>query len=237
MSFAMTAGIVNIYAMFARIPEMIVVGVGHPSRQGNAGYGKRTIDFFPRGSIIGEPGPAEDYMKNKLGMDPSAVDPMLKGDQYLDFLINQLRPALAKKYRMSDDHTLWGHSAGGAFTGYALFAQPGGFNRYILGSGTNGLTLDLEDKYAKVHKDLDAKVFMGAGDLEVNNAGLSSLRFISRTVILGETLRLREYPSLSLQVKIYTDRDHVNVMPLVISDGLESVFAEESAKIRHSVPW
>ena len=237
LNFAMTAGVVNVYVAGMRLPEMIVVGVGHPSEDGRAGFARRSIDFFPRGSIIGDPGPAEDYMKNTLGADSAALDPTLKGDNFLDFLVNQLRPALAEKYRMSDDHTLWGHSAGGAFTGYALFAQPGGFDRYIIGSGTNGLSLELEDEYAKAHDDLDAKVFLGAGDLEANNAGLSSFRFVSRTVILGETLRLRGYPSLSLQVKLYTDRDHFNVMPPLIGDGLEFVFAEEAAKIRHLMPW
>jgi len=58
---------------------------------------------------------------------------------------------------MANEHTLWGHSAGGAFTGYALFANPGGFNRYIIGSGTNALTIEMEQAYAEKHDDLDAK--------------------------------------------------------------------------------
>ncbi|MXV94361.1 MAG: hypothetical protein F4Z92_00440, partial [Gemmatimonadetes bacterium] len=41
MAFSMTAGIVNLYALGSRIPEIIVVGVGHPGEEGMAGLGKR----------------------------------------------------------------------------------------------------------------------------------------------------------------------------------------------------
>ena len=56
-----------------------------------------------------------------------------RGDRFLAFLIDRLRPALAEQYPMADDHALFGHSAGGALTGYAMFARPGGFDRYIIG--------------------------------------------------------------------------------------------------------
>ena len=57
-----------------------------------------------------------------------------RGDRFLAFLIDRLRPALAEQYPMADDHALFGHSAGGALTGYAMFARPGGFDRYIIGA-------------------------------------------------------------------------------------------------------
>ena len=77
---------------------------------------------------------------------------------------------------MADDHALWGHSAGGAFASYALLARPGAFGRFIIGSGTNGLTIDLEAEYANDHDDLDAKVFIGMADGEINHAPLCAQR-------------------------------------------------------------
>ncbi len=148
MAFAMTAGIVNLYTLGTRIPEIIVVGVGHPSEEGMAGLGKRTFDLFPPGSVVADEGVAGEYMREEFGLDFASMEPLLKGDRFLDFLVERLRPWLGEKYRMADDHTLWGHSAGGAFAGYALLARPGAFDRFIIGSGTNGLTIELEAAYA-----------------------------------------------------------------------------------------
>jgi predicted alpha/beta superfamily hydrolase len=234
--FDLTVGIVSLFAVGARLPEMIVVGVGHPSSEGMAGLAKRTIDLFPPGSTLADDGPAADYARGKMGMDQAAVFAGVKGDRFLDFLIDHARPELGRKYRMEDDHVLFGHSAGGAFAGYALFARPGGFSRYIIGSGTNGLTLELEARYAAQHDDLKASVFVGAADLEANNAALSAQRIVSRTVLLAENLRLRGYPSLRLKTRLYTDRDHFTVVPLITGDGLETVFADEAARLP-KLPW
>ena len=233
--FDLTVGLVNFYSAGNRFPEMIVVGVGHRREEGMAGLMKRTADLFPPGSQLTDEGAAADYMREvqaEFGLDPDA-DPFegVQGDMFLDFLIDDVRSALAQKYRMADDHTLFGHSAGGAFTGYALFARPGAFSRYIIGSGTNGLTITLEQEFARQQDDLDAKVFIGAGDLEANNLGMAAQRIVSRTILFGENLLLREYPSLRLQTRVYRDRDHYTVLPLIIGDGLKFVFAEEAAQL------
>ncbi len=233
--FDMTVGLVGFYAAGNRIPELIVVAVGHPSEEGLAGLAKRTVDLFPPGSSVSEPGPALDYMREEMaqwGVDPDAdIFANVKGDAFLAFLIDRLRPALAERYRMADDHALLGHSAGGAFTGYALLGRPGGFDRYIIGSGTNGLSLTMEADYAAGHDDLPARVFVGAGDLEVNNLPMSAQRIVSRTVLFAENLLLRRYPSLALQTRLYRDRDHFDVLPIIIGDGLKWVYADAAEEL------
>jgi len=161
-----------------------------------------------------------------MGFDFDMALPFMKGDLFLDFLVDQLRLSLGGKYRMADDHALWGHSAGGGFASYALLARPGAFGRFIIGSGTNGLTIDLEAEYAKDHDDLVARVFIGMADGELNHTALSAQRLVSRTTLLAENLRLRGYPGLDLLTRLYTDRDHFTVMPLVIGDGLQHVYAD-----------
>ena len=233
--FDMTVGLASFYAAGNRIPELIVVAVGHPSEEGLAGLGKRTVDLFPPGSSVSEPGPALDYMRDQMsrwGLDPDTdLFAHVKGDAFLAFLIDRLRPLLAEKYRMADDHALFGHSAGGAFTGYALLARPGGFDRYIIGSGTNRLSLAMEADYAADHDDLPARVFVGAGDLEANNLSMSAQRIVSRTVLFAENLLLRRYPSLALQTRLYRDRDHFDVLPIIIGDGLKWVYADAAEKL------
>ncbi len=235
MLFGLTTGTVNFLAMGNRIPEIIVVGVGHPSEEGMAGLGKRTFDLFPPGSGIADEGPAEDYMKS-LGADFEQLEPLLKGDKFLAFLVDQLRPMLAEKYRFSDDHAYFGHSAGGAFASYALLARPEAFDRMILGSGVNTLSLELEKQHAETHDDLDVRLFIGAGDLEANNLGMSAQRIASRTLLFAENLLLRQYPSLELLTKVYTNRDHFTVVPLILTDGLKHVYADEAAKLPQ-MPW
>ena len=225
MAFAVTSGIVNLYTVGRRIPEIIVVGVGHRSETGVLGLAHRTFDLFPPGSVWAEPGLANDYMKG-MGFNFDMTAPFKKGDLFLDFLVDQLRPWLGERYRVADDHALWGHSAGGAFAGYALLSRPGAFGRFVIGSGTNGLTIDLEAEYAKDHDDLEARVFIGMADGEINHAPLCAQRLVSRTTLLAENLRLRGYPSLDLRTRLYTDRDHFTVMPLIIGDGLQHAYAD-----------
>jgi predicted alpha/beta superfamily hydrolase len=226
----LVAGIVNNFAFGRLLPEMIVVSVGHPSAEGMPGFAKREIDLLPPGSLAID----DDLGTQTEGMAPQEfLDELakkLKGDQFLDFLIDQLRPALGEQYRMNDDHGLMGHSSGGYFTGYALFARPGGFSRYLIASGTNKLTLELEAKYAESHEDLSARVFIGAGSGELSFE-MSTARIVSRTVFLAENLVMRKYPSLVLKSQLYTDRDHFTVMAPMFADGIQHLYADEAEKI------
>ncbi len=74
------------------------------------------------------------------------------------------------------------------------------------------------------------------GDGEINNPGLSAQRLVSRTSLLAENLRLRQYPSLDLRTRLYTHRDHITVMPLIIADGLQHVYADLIADLPQ-LPW
>lgn len=111
----LVAGIVNVYGLGQRVPEMIVVSVGHSSEQGMAGFAKRGIDLYPPGSMFGDDALSERTVTaSSVGRAVIAQAPHFKGNRFLDFLIDQLRPALAKQYRMSGDHALMGHRASSA---------------------------------------------------------------------------------------------------------------------------
>ncbi len=226
----LVAGIVNMYAFGRRLPEIIVVSVGHSSEQGMPGFLKREFDLNPPGSWFGDDALAERTTTELNGPFFKDLEPHLRGDRFLDFLVDELRPALAGKYRMNGDHALMGHSSGGYFTGYALLARPGDFSGYIISSGTSRETMQLEEEYAASHEDLPARVFVGAGNGELNLA-MSAARIVSRTTMLVENLRMRQYPSLVLKSQLYTDRDHFNVIPPLFADGLEHLYAPEVEKL------
>jgi predicted alpha/beta superfamily hydrolase len=234
--FDLIVGLFTVGLTGFRYPEMIVIGVGHPSSEGLEGLAKRTVDLWPPGSTVAD-GPAKEHLDAMLAPDRSAESMFdgVKGDEFLAFLVDQLRPALAEQYRMNDDHVLFGHSAGAAFAGYALFARPGSFQRYILGSCTNELTIKLEAAHAATHDDLAAHVFLSAGDREANTASLAAQRMVSRTMLLAENLLLRQYPSLRLRTRVYTGGDHYSIVPGLISDGLQFVFAPEIAQLPSAI--
>ena len=227
----LVAGIINVYTLGRRVPEIIVVSVGHASEEGMAGLFKREFDLHPPGSMFGDDALSERTVTATTGSAVTELSAHFKGDRFLDFLVDQLRPALTERYRMNADHALMGHSSGGYFTGYALFARPGGFSRYLIGSGTHPRTLELEAEYAESHEDLSARVFVGAGGDEVNNFDMSASRIVSRSVFLAENLRMRRYPSLALKTQLYTDRDHFTVVPPMFADGLQYLYADEAEKL------
>ena len=229
--YDMAVGIASMSATGNRIPEIIIVGVGHRREEGLAGLAKRTYDFFPPGSRIAGDGPAEEFLDELYGDAFDEVFKNVKGDKFVDFLVDQARPKLTEKYRMEEDHALFGHSAGGAFTGYAMFARPGAFSRFIIGSGTNALTLDMEAAYASENDDMRARVFVGAGDLEANNLAMSAQRIVGRTVLFAENLLLRRYPSMAIETRLYRDEDHMSVIPLIIDDGVKFIYADLAANI------
>ena len=227
----LVVGILDMYTLGQRLPEMIVVSVGHPSEEGVAGFAKREFDLHPAGSIFGDDDLARSILTQGEGGAIEAMSADFKGDRFLDFLIDRLRPELTERYRMNGDHALMGHSSGGYFTGYALLKRPGGFGRFLIGSGTHPRTLELEAAYAASHDDLPARVFVGCGAGEVNNLEMAASRLVSRSVFLAENLRMRGYPSLALKTQLYADRDHFTVIPPMLADGLQFLYADEAEKL------
>lgn len=226
------AGIVSMYTLYDLVPEMIVVSVGHSSEQGMAGIAKRSADLTPPGSMFGDDKLGRSTLTAAYGSSLTDQETaQTNGATFLNFLVDQLRPEMTKRYRMNGDHALVGHSLGGWFVGYTLFERPDAFSRYLLASGTHPGTLGLEAKYAETHDDLSARVFIGAGSGELNPILLSAVRAISRTVELAENLTLRQYPSLALKLQLYTDRDHITVLPPLFADGFQHIYADEVEKL------
>jgi predicted alpha/beta superfamily hydrolase len=104
-------------ASLSGVQPMIVVGVGYP---GNApmNLSRREFDFLPA----------------HVATKPQAGIPWLNGggaDMFLSFLLEELRPAIARHYPVDPDRqTLTGHSLGGFFTLYVLVKRPGAFRNY-----------------------------------------------------------------------------------------------------------
>lgn len=238
--FDLAVQIVNYYStnQFGTrlVPEMIVVGVGAPPDAFRESQERRAFDFSSAQSRLFESLGSEllqeqiEIYDRQLNADGKAVPKRLGGAPlFLAFLVDAVRPVLAQEYRIANDHTLWGHSGGGHFCAYALFARTKAFTRYICGSpnlydGSFSL-FEREKEYASLHKDMPAKVFFGAGEREMLEGWLvSAYGCVSSMARMAEILALRSYPSLKLHARIFPGEDHLSVIPLNLSWGLRAVW-------------
>lgn len=156
------------------------------------------------------------------------------------FLVDEVRPELAKRYRLANDNTLFGFSAGGMFCETVLFTRPEAFDRYICGSGVannrpDGGIFRLESEYAAKNNDLKAKLFLSVGELEAVNDGFEGSQLFTGVAQLAQIVKLRNYPSLEFHFKILDgevhDWRHVMVS---LKEGLHAVFPTKiPTDVRH----
>lgn len=229
-------GILDTLVIGNLAPEMIVVGVGSRSEDGLAGVGRRVMDFSPPGVGYAPSGLAGERWR-ALAPLPEFEH---RADAFAAFLIDELRPRLAGEYRFSGEHALFGHSAGGMFAAYALFARPGSFHKMIIGSpylnGVAGAAFAAEADYARRRTDLNATLFVAAGGAETDDYFLAASGIVSGTARFAETLRLRNYRSLRLHTRFYSGEDHYTVVPRLVSEGIRTLWAQEAARLPSSWP-
>jgi predicted alpha/beta superfamily hydrolase len=220
------------------LPELIVISVGPPA--GADFQFRRNWDFSPlpgtRETDFAFSGPGGKQFRDLLQeIDSERIaegkqTQVLGGGQaFLSFLVDKVRPALARDYRMSDEHILWGHSGGGLFCVYAFVKRPNAFRHYICGSpNINASDYELfkiEERYAETHSDLAASLFLGVGEGEATQGGLvSAWGIVSSAARMAEVLKLRNYPSLRLQLRIFPHQTHQSVSLIVLDAGLKRVF-------------
>jgi predicted alpha/beta superfamily hydrolase len=113
--FTEAAGVVHFmsagYNANMQIPELIVVAIPNTT--------DRTGDMTPTAMTT-------DYNGTSL---PQPVGG--RGDRFLDFMTQELRPFIDQRYRTLDFRVFAGHSWGGLINLYSLYRSPGDFHGYI----------------------------------------------------------------------------------------------------------
>ncbi len=205
--------------------EIILVGVGSP-RTGPGYDHRRVWDFYPEQDIL----PLSPFRDFVLAHLPSDLPRHPGGGarRFLDFLVDEARPALASHYRTDpDDHALAGHSGAGWFVMYALFSRPGSFAKYVAGAPSlyfsRDLIWQLEERYAAGNDDLDVTLFLGVGDAEMT-APEAAFGCFSSMAKMAEILTCRRYPSLQLTVKVFPGETHASARPFVLSNAVRSLW-------------
>lgn len=119
-SFAtLTETVRNHESMFGPV---IVVGVGYASESEGR---NRIYDLTP---------PSTDAAKLPA-MYPGGWGPVGGADKFLEFMLNEVRPAISAFAKVdSERQALFGHSLGGLFVLHVLFTQPHAFDTYVAAS-------------------------------------------------------------------------------------------------------
>ena len=224
-SFSIVKGYTDVLTTpFPLIPELIIVGIGYGGKGDeellNWALG-RTRDLTPVEDSLTGAG-LKKQIANIAGVD---VEVHTGGAElFLGFIEEELFPFIEANYRIDTNHRiLSGYSFGGLFALYALFHNPGLFKGYLCGSPSihykDEITFTYESDYAKNHTDLNADVFISAGELEKTTS--ANIRKME------ELLRSRNYKNLELETVVFEDEDHYSCAPAAISRGINELLGKE----------
>jgi len=207
------------------VPELIIVGVGYPvGRMWNAAP-PRLVDLTP----TSDPEWVEQWSIDY----PQFPAPEGSGGApgFLRFLLEELIPLIDSEYRAKpNDRALYGHSAGGLFSFYALLQGDGAFHRFIIASPSlwwdDGVSFDMESRYHEAHTSLPARVFLSVGVLEETDSDEEWAFMVSNFERLVRVLEEREYAGLDYEAHFFENETHNSVIAPGISRGLRSIYRD-----------
>ena len=231
------------------IPPAVVVGIGYPVDGMEKTLNLRTRDYTPTNDTAFATYAASLWGNGEAPTPGGAA-------AFLRFIKEELKPFIEKSYPVDPaDATLIGHSFGGLFATYALFHEPGTFQRFVIASPSlwwdHQVSLQYEKEYAAAHKDLAASVFLSVGGLEstaelkkaipsfpepMKSAALGYYdrngwpEMVELIEPFGRTLAGRRYPSLRLATYVFPGETHSSVMSMIASRGLRQVFKQAPRK-------
>jgi len=226
--FGMVVETLRVLALSGRAPPAVIVGVGYdrPGQSFHASGGERAFDLTmpvpPR--VLAE---QKAFNKGRGYPEPPAMG---GAPSFLRFLREELSPLIEARYNVSHaDRTLWGHSFAGHFATYALLADDGFFQRFVIGSPSQAdmaaAVAPVEAEALKRRKDLPARVYVGVGgeEEEADYGGVSDvLKFCAR-------LQGRRFPSLALTCEAFPGESHTSVIPIIVTKGFSAVYVAPPA--------
>lgn len=176
-------------------PEMLLVGITYSGE--NLNYDAlRAPDLTPPAQVGG--GNAQNFLK---------------------FVKTELIPFIETNYRADPARrVLQGNSLGGLFTLYTLFSDPGLFSGYVASSPAvnHNAILTQEAAFAKDHKELPTRLFIGVGSTESLSGPVQEFM---------KTLKAHDYKGLKLETRVVEGDGHSGNKPETYNRGLRFMFA------------
>jgi hypothetical protein len=226
----------NVYAsasaLAGAITPLYIISVGTSLEEGEEEHTRRRIyEFSP---------PGWDR-RDKFGQDVEAYCRKFKSPEgrctggagkLLTAISTEMIPLLAAKFPIDTAQLgLFGLSAGGFFTSWAIFQPNTPFNKYIISSPAmsygRGEIFRQEAAYAKTHKDLAVGVYFGSGVLEAADPLLEGEgEIVSGMSHLAGVLATRQYSGLRMTVEFHPGMGHMDVMGTSVVRGLRTLYAK-----------
>ncbi|MTI20097.1 hypothetical protein E1176_03620 [Fulvivirga sp. RKSG066] len=203
--FAPTAGIVNYMSATMQIPEMIVVGVKNVNRE---------RDYTP------------DKIKTVRQNDTGG------GDNYLDFVENELIKHLDTTYRTEPYRIMAGHSLGGLLTAHAFIKPQTIFDAFISIDPSFGMW-DEETITKKVdaveQQSFDRIIYFASA-----NSGDGKARNEDRHRILHEQLSQQGQDNYIGHLEYFENETHSTVPLRAWINGLAFIFKDYNYNYRNA---
>jgi len=183
---------------------IVVVGIGYPSRE--------PFDLERRCRDFTMPVAAASLPERPDGRAWPAHG---GADQFLDFLEQELMPAVARVWPIDPGRqAIAGHSLGGLLTLHALFARPRIFTHYAAGSPAvwwaNHEVLKELDRFGQTwsgEREVRLLLTIGSDELDDMRAGAQAV---------AERLALLAGKGVRLDWVMFQDEEHVSVLPAML---------------------
>lgn len=181
--------IITKLASFKEIPEIILVGIDNGATASGGSPDQRTKEYLPYPDTTNEPSVATPH-----------------GSQYPEFLLGEVIPAVAQKYRVKPgaENTAVGGSSYGALAAlYTVIHRPGAFGRLLLESTPTFMANDRIIQEASHLSDWPDRVYIGIGTNETSDTDLN-------TSAIPRAQQLRD---------LITARSHHTQVKLLVGQG------------------
>ncbi|MBW2961963.1 alpha/beta hydrolase [Mesonia aestuariivivens] len=183
------------------IPKMIVVGIVNTNRN---------RDLTP----VKTKKLPEKFRKNKAMLEDGGG-----GENFLNFIINELRPELQQKYRTNSSATFVGHSFGGLTIMYTLLKHPEYFDNYLAIDPSIWWDDNYLFKLANSAKDFfqfnNKRLFFSSSKRKPNMMSRSPLENV---------FNKQSFKGLKWKFKNYPEENHGSVIIPSEYDGLKFLF-------------
>lgn len=226
MSFGIvveTMRILNIRVPWSKeFPDVIIVGIGYPLSGSLAEIYHQMLHLRMRDFLPMRDEGAEKFFQETFPVPESVVSG--GAGNFLQFIQHELIPMIEAEYRADPtDRTLMGHSWGGLFALYALFAQPHLFQRCVAGSADlqhdQGYLLRTEAVFAQEHHAFPVNLYMAYAEQELGDDDLPAV------TAFVDALKRRNYAGFTFTYETIPTCTHGGALPGAYSAGLYTVFA------------
>jgi len=222
-SFPMLANILSVIeTQPSPYEDIVLIGIGYKTKSLADWAAWRTRDLTPVNS------PSTDsFWSDRLSKATGQTVTVRSGgaENYLDCILSEVIPYAEGNFRISKtDRGLGGYSFGGLFTLYALMKHPDAFQKYFAGSPSigfgGGSIFEMEKEASGRSKNIQAQVFLTAGDLE----STSTTGNIKK---MAELLQSRGAPGLKVSYTVFENEDHSSCYPSALMRGIRELYLKK----------